>query len=79
MIHARKPTEEEAEELQQMRRQAVGRVSQRAHMVLLSIQGKSVPVIAILFQTSRVTVRFWIKRYNAYGPKGLYDEPRTGM
>jgi transposase len=78
MIHARKPTEEEAEELQQMRRQAVGRVSQRAHMVLLSIQGKSVPVIAILFQTSRVTVRFWIKRYNAYGPKGLYDEPRSG-
>jgi transposase len=78
MIHARKPSEEENEELQQMRRQAVGRVSQRAHMVLLSIQGQSVPVIAILFQTSRVTVRFWIKRYNVQGPDGLYDEPRSG-
>jgi transposase len=47
-------------------------------MVLLSIQGQSVPVIAILFQTSRVTVRFWIKRYNVQGPDGLYDEPRSG-
>jgi transposase len=78
MLHARKPNEEELAELQQMRRQAVGRVSQRAHMVLLSIQGQSVPVIALLFQTSRVTVRFWIKRYNAHGPDGLYDEPRSG-
>ncbi len=78
MLHARKPTEIEHEELQQMRRQAVGRVSQRAHMVLLSVQGKSVPLIAILFQTSRVTVRLWIKRYNAHGPDGLYDEPRSG-
>jgi transposase len=78
MLHARKPSEEEQAELQQMRRQAVGRVSQRAHMVLLSIQGQSVPVIAIFFQTSRVTVRFWIKRYNTQGPDGLYDEPRSG-
>ncbi len=78
MLHARQPSEEEQAELQQMRRQAVGRVSQRAHMVLLSIQGQSVPVIAILFQTSRVTVRLWIKRYNAQGPNGLYDEPRSG-
>ena len=78
MLHARKPGEEEQEKLQQMRRQAVGRVSQRAHMVLLSIQGLSVPVIAIFFQTSRVTVRFWIKRYNVQGPEGLYDEPRSG-
>lgn len=78
MLHARKPTEEERAELQQMRRQAVGRVSQRAHMVLLSIQGQSVPVIAIIFQTSRATVRFWIKRYNTEGPDGLYDEPRSG-
>src|SRR3989304_539050 len=78
MLHARKPSEEEQAELQQMGGQAVGRVSQRAHMVLLSIQGQSVPVIAILFQTSRVTVRFWIKRYNAQGADGLYDEPRSG-
>ena len=78
MLRARKPSEEEQEELQRMRRQAVGRVSQRAHMVLLSIQGQSVPAIALLFQTSLVTVRFWIKRYNAQGPDGLYDEPRSG-
>ena len=78
MLHAREPSEEEADELQRMRRQAVGRVSQRAHMVLLSIQGQRVAVIALIFQTSRVSVRFWIKRYNAQGPDGLYDEPRSG-
>jgi transposase len=78
MLHARKPNEEEREELLHMRREAVGRVSQRAHMVLLSIEGRSVPTIAVIFQTSRVTVRFWIKRYNLEGPAGLYDEPRSG-
>jgi transposase len=78
MIYARQPTTEELEELQRMRRQEVGRVSQRAHMVLLSLEGHSVPEIGLLFRTCRPTVRFWIKRYNREGPPGLYDEPRSG-
>jgi hypothetical protein len=46
MIYARQPTPEELQELQRMRRQEVGRVSQRAHMVLLSLERHSVPEIA---------------------------------
>ena len=78
MLYARKPIEEEFQELQRMKRQEVGRVSQRAHLVLLSGQRQSVPALALFFQTSRVTVRFWIKRFNRDGPLGLYDQPRSG-
>ena len=78
MLYARTPTDEEMEELQRMKRQAVGRVSQRAHLVLLSVQRHPVPDLARLFQTSRNTVRFWIKRFDAEGPDGLYDQERSG-
>ena len=78
MIYARQPTKAEWIELQRMTRQAVGRVSQRAHMMLLSIQQRTVPELAALFALSRATVRFWIRRFNAHGPAGLYDEPRSG-
>ena len=78
MLYARKPSDEEFQELQQMKRQAIGRVSQRAHMVLLSVQWQSIPAIALVFQTSRATVRFWLKRFNHDGPLGLYDQARSG-
>jgi transposase len=78
MLYVRKPNAEEMQEIQQLKRQAVGRVSQRAHMVLLSDQGQSVPVIAVLFQTSCVTVRFWLKRFSQEGPSGLHDHARSG-
>ena len=78
MLYVRKPTTEEMQELQRMKRQAVGRVSQRAQIVLLSVQRQSVPAIATLFQTSCVTIRFWLKRFNKDGPPGLYDQARSG-
>lgn len=78
MLYIRKRTTEEMQELEWMKRHAVGRVSQRAHMVLLSVQHQSVPAIAALFQTSCVTVRFWLKRFNQDGPPGLYDHARSG-
>ena len=78
MIYARQATEDEHRELQQMRRQGVGRVSQRAHMILLSLERYSVPQIAGIFHVSRATVRFWIRRFNVEGPVGLYDRPRSG-
>jgi len=78
MIYVRKPTADETEELQRMMRQDVGRVSQRAHMVLLSTQKQTVPAIAQLFQVSCPTVRYWLKQFNAIGPMGLYDQPRSG-
>lgn len=78
MIYARQPTDEERKELERMVRQEVGRVSQRAQMVLLSIRRKKVPEIADLFEVCEPTVRFWLRRYDAEGPAGLYDRERSG-
>ncbi|MGH7861138.1 MAG: IS630 family transposase [Candidatus Dormibacteraceae bacterium] len=78
MIYVREPTIEEREELRRMMRQAVGRVSERAHMVLLSADHHSVPEIARLFGVSRATIRFWLRRFDQQGPAGLDDERRSG-
>ena len=78
MIHARQASAEEFQELQRMRRQEIGRVSERAHMVLLSLEGRGVPELAQLFGLCWASVRFWIKRFNREGPPGLYDHPRSG-
>ena len=78
MIYVRHPTNEELHELKRMVRQEVGRVSQRAHLVLLSADGYTVPKLAELFDCSRATVRFWLGRFDSDGPAGLYDEPRSG-
>jgi transposase len=78
VIYVREPTGDEREELRRMLRQEVGRVSERAHMVLLSADHYAVPEIARLFAVSRATVRFWLRRFDHQGPAGLYDEPRSG-
>ncbi len=66
------------EELRQVARQAVGRVSERAHFVLLSHQGHSPPEIGCLMGYDAVTVRTWLKAYRAQGCAGLDDAPRSG-
>lgn len=73
-----KLTKEQRRELRQLARQAVGRVSERAHFVLLSDKGKSVPEIAELMDYSVETVYSWLERYRADGIAGLEDEPRSG-
>jgi transposase len=78
MLYVRPLTIEERVELERMVRQEVGRVSQRAQMILLSARHKGVPEIADVFAVSRATVRFWLKRFNACGPESLYDQPRSG-
>jgi transposase len=78
MLYARRPTSEELQELGRMTRQEIGRVSQRAQMILLSVRRKSVQQIADIYETSCATVRFWIHRFNAEGPAGLYDRGRSG-
>jgi transposase len=78
MISARPPTEGEQIELQRMIRQAIGRVSQRAPLILFSAQRRPVPELARFFGMSRATVRFGSRRFNVHGPAGLYDEPRSG-
>ena len=78
MLYVRELAIEEHKELRRMVRQEVGRVSQRAQMVLLSSRGQKVLEIAHLFELCRATVRFWLHRFNAHGPSGLYDQPRSG-
>jgi len=78
MIYVRPLTEDEHSELKRMTRQDIGRVSQRAQMILLSAQHRSVPEIATLFELSPPTVRFWIGRFETAGPAGLRDDPRSG-
>jgi transposase len=64
--------------LERLRRRAVGRVSQRAHMVLLSARGYSVRQLAEIFDVGEDVVRTWLHRYEQAGPAGLEDRPRPG-
>lgn len=78
MLYVRQPSAAARAELKRMTRQEGGRVSQRAQMILLSAQRRTVPEIAALFEVSRATVRFWIRQCEAEGPAGLRDDPRSG-
>ena len=66
------------QELERLRRRAVGRVSQRAHMVLLSGRGYTVQQIAEVFDCGDDVVRLWLHRYAERGAPGLDDLPRSG-
>jgi len=78
MMDVRPLTEEERTELKRMRRQAVGRVSLRVQIILWSDKPWTVPQIAALLELSRVTIRYWLARFERLGPAGLYDEARSG-
>jgi len=65
-------------ELRQWARQAVGRVSERAHFVLLSDPGYSSPEIGRLMGYDAATVRTWLKAYRDHQCAGLDDAPRSG-
>src|SRR3954451_6311607 len=69
---------EQRDVLEQVRRRAVGRVSQRAHMVLLSARGYTVEQIAEIFGVGEDVVRKWLRRYERQGALGLDDRPRPG-
>ncbi len=71
-------SDEQRQALERVRRRAVGRVSQRAHMVLLSARGYTVEQIAEVFGVGEDVVRKWLHRYERRGPVGLDDRPRPG-
>ena len=71
-------SDEQRQVLERVRRRAVGRVSQRAHMVLLSARGYTVEQIAEIFGVGEDVVRTWLHRYEREGPLGLDDRPRPG-
>ena len=70
--------DEQRHALRRLAREAIGRISERAHFVLLSDQGKSVPEIGALMGYSAQAVYPWLERYQQHGIAGLYDEPRSG-
>src|SRR5215469_5917115 len=71
-------TESQRDELQVISRQAIGRVALRAHMVLLSDRGFTVPQIAAIHACGQDVVLTWLHRYERKGVSGLEDEPRSG-
>ena len=77
MVYVHPLSDSEKKELRQMTRKQVGRVAERARMILLSGQERSVPEIAATFGCSDKTVRDWISRYETEGCSGLLDKPRT--
>ncbi len=74
-------------ELEQFRSLASSKDSEKALMVLLSTEGKTVSEIAKMLKRNPHTIRDWLKRYNAAGLKGLCrkyspgrpDEKRTKL
>ncbi len=54
------------------------RVRQRAHCILLSVQGVTVPQLARMFNVSQQTVYNWLNAWEARRFPGLYDAPGKG-
>ena len=78
MRFVRPLTEEEVRRLEVMRRNEIGRVAQRAHMLLLSNRHMCVAEIARIFDVAESTVRRWIERFEQEGIDSLTDKPRSG-
>lgn len=78
MIYVGRLTYRQRQELKRFARRAVGREAFRAHTVLLSSRGYSVPQIAEIYDCDRDTVRAWLKKYLAKGIDGLRDAERPG-
>jgi transposase len=54
------------------------RYSQRAEIILLSLEGKSLEEIIQVSGMSRPVVNKWRQRFRKYGIEGLKDAPRSG-
>lgn len=74
----RTPTDEEHDELQRMTQHEVGRVAERARMVLLSARRYAVPDLCEIFEMTDDTLYKWFDRFDEEGPEGLFDLSRSG-
>ena len=72
------PEEHETIEKLAHSRTAAARLVERARLLLLAHQGHRVPAIAHQLQLTAITVRTWLKRFNAAGLAALTDKPRPG-
>lgn len=72
------PEEHETIEKLAHSRTAAARLVERARIMLLAHQGHRVPALARHLQLTAITVRTWLKRFNAVGLAALTDKPRSG-
>jgi len=70
--------EPQRRELENFRRQASSKDSEKALMILLNADGAKVPGIAGLLKRNSHTVRLWLKRYAEKGLPGLSREYSPG-
>ena len=79
MLFVRKLTENERQKLADVAiSHAAYDWAQRARIVLLSAQGRSVPEIGDEVNLHPINVRKWIHRFNAYGVEGLQSGKSPG-
>ena len=64
--------------LEMYRHHPKSRMRERAHMVLLSSQGRNMKEICSIVYRSENTVATWLNAYEDKGFPGLYDEPIPG-
>ena len=71
-------TEEEKSALNQLRLSKKSNIGERAHYVLLSNKGKSIPEIAQHLSRNCHTIRLWLQRYISDGISGLKSRIKPG-
>ena len=54
------------------------RCRQRAHAILLSVRGFTIPQLWSILDVRRDAISDWIDRWEEEGLLGLYDRPRAG-
>jgi transposase len=79
-LRVRAVSDEEGEALGRMARsRTVGAgLVRRAQIVLHALEGLKAPEIGARMNLGGVTVRHWLKRFNARGLQGLNEDVRTG-
>ncbi len=79
-LRVRAVSDEEREELGRMARSrtAGAGLVRRARIVMHALEGLKAPEISARMDLGGVTVRHWLKRFNARGLRGLGEDVRTG-
>ena len=72
-----KPTEKH-EIKRIIRHKSDSKLMERVRIIRLTERGYSIQEIAYILDCDVKKIRFWIRRFNAEGIKGLYDRPRQG-
>lgn len=78
MIFVNKLSDEARQDLNELLQNEIGRIAQRALIVLWSSEQIPVSEIAQRLYVKAKTVRKWIHRYQQDGVEGLYDLARSG-